>query len=151
PPLRGEGEQEKTPLPRRSEWRVRFFTRYFRRWMGKSFHAVRLSRTGKPPAALDGRPVVVVLNHPSWWDPLMGMVLADHLFAGYKHFVPIDAAALKQSRLFEPLGFFGVEVGSPRAALQFLKTSSAILSHERHALWVTAQGKFTDPRTRPVE
>jgi 1-acyl-sn-glycerol-3-phosphate acyltransferase len=124
------------------------FTRYFRRWMGKSFHAVRLSRAGKPPA-LDGRPLVVVLNHPSWWDPLMGVVLAE-LFEGYKHFVPIDAAALRQYRLFEPLGFFGVEVGTPAGALAFLRTSEAILSHPRHAIWVTAQGKFTDPRVRPV-
>src|SRR5262245_27539334 len=138
-----------TPIPHRSGWRVKAFTRYFRRWMGKSFHAVRLSRTGRPPA-LGGRPVVVVLNHPSWWDPLMGMVLAD-LFAGYRHHVPIDAAALKQYRIFEPLGFFGVEVGTSEGALAFLRTGKAILSQANHALWVTAQGKFTDPRARPVE
>lgn len=140
---------ETTPLPTKSPWRVRMFTRYFRRWMGKSFHAVRVSKAGKPPA-LDGRPLVVVLNHPAWWDPLFGMVLAE-LFGDYQHYVPIDAAALKQYRLFEPLGFFGVEVGTPAGALAFLKTSKAILSHPKHGLWVTAQGKFTDPRVRPVE
>lgn len=79
----------------------------------------------------------------------MGMVLAD-LFAGYKHYVPIDAAALKQYRIFEPLGFFGVEVGSAEGALAFLRTSTAILSHAHHAVWITAQGGFTDPRVRPV-
>jgi 1-acyl-sn-glycerol-3-phosphate acyltransferase len=128
---------------------VRLFTRYFRRWMGKSFHAVRVARQGMPPP-LDGRPLVVVLNHPSWWDPLMGMVLAD-LFAGYRHYVPIDAAALAQYRIFEPLGFFGVEVGSAEGALAFLRTCSVILSRSRHAVWITAQGRFTDPRVRPVE
>jgi 1-acyl-sn-glycerol-3-phosphate acyltransferase len=92
----------------------------------------------------------VVLNHPSWWDPLMGMVLAD-LFAGYRHYVPIDAAALAQYRIFEPLGFFGVEGGSAEGALAFLRTCSAILSRPRHAVWITAQGRFTDPRERPVE
>jgi 1-acyl-sn-glycerol-3-phosphate acyltransferase len=126
---------------------VRLLARYFRRWMGKSFHAVRLSRTGKPPA-LNGRPLVVVLNHPSWWDPLMGMVLAG-LFDGYRHFVPIDAAALKQYRFFEPLGFFGVETGAA-GGLAFLRTSTAILRQPDNALWITAQGKFTDPRERPV-
>ncbi|MFM7149195.1 MAG: lysophospholipid acyltransferase family protein [Gemmataceae bacterium] len=117
--------------------------------MKKGFHGVRLSRSGLPPV-LDGKPLVVVLNHPSWWDPLLGVVLADH-FAAYKHFVPIDAAALKQYRLFEPLGFFGVEVGSPAGALAFLKTASTILGLPNHALWITAQGRFTDPRERPVE
>lgn len=137
------------PLPRRSAWRVQFFTRYFRRWMSKSFHAVRLSR-GSFPGTLDGRPLVVVLNHPSWWDPLLGMVLAEQ-FAGYEHYVPIDAAALRQYRLFEPLGFFGVEAGTPAGGVRFLRTASAILSAPRRGLWVTGQGKFTDPRQRPVE
>ncbi len=138
-----------TPLPKRSAWRVRLFTRYFKRWMSKSFHAVRISRSGMPPA-LQGKPLLVVLNHPSWWDPLMGMVLAD-LFAGYHHYVPIDAAALRQYRIFEPLGFFGVEVGTASGALAFLRTGTAILSRPLHAIWVTAQGKFTDPRQRPVQ
>jgi 1-acyl-sn-glycerol-3-phosphate acyltransferase len=124
------------------------FNRLFRRWMRRSFHAVRLSRTGKPPTTA-GAPVVVVLNHPSWWDPLMGVVLAG-LFDGYRHYVPIDADALKQYRLFEPLGFFGVESGTPAGALAFLRTGSAILSQPHNSLWITAQGQFTDPRQRPV-
>lgn len=142
-------ERSAPPLPRRSAWRVRFFTHHFRRWLGKNFHAVRLSRSGQPPA-LDGRPVVVVLNHPSWWDPLMGMVLAEQ-FAGYQHYVPMDAAALRKYRLFEPLGFFGVEIGSPQGAVRFLRTAAAILSRPQHALWITAQGRFVDPRVRPIE
>ena len=141
------GEHAAPPLPVRSAWRVRLFTRYFRRWMGKNFHAVRLARAGKP-ADLAGRPLVVVLNHPSWWDPLLGMVLAE-LLAGYRHYVPIDARALRQYRLFEPLGFFGVE-NTPGGALAFLRTSSAILAQPGGALWITAQGQFTDPRQRPI-
>jgi phytoene desaturase len=135
-------------LPHRSPWRVRLLTGYFRRWMSKSFHAIRLSRTGQPPA-LHGQPLVVVLNHPSWWDPLMGMVLAER-FAAYRHYVPMAAAGLKRYRFFEPLGFFGVEPG-PAGALSFLRTATAILGQKGNALWITAQGKFTDPRERPVQ
>jgi 1-acyl-sn-glycerol-3-phosphate acyltransferase len=115
--------------------------------MGKSFHAVRVSKAGKPPVT-GGRPLLVVLNHPSWWDPLMGMVLAD-LFPGYRHYVPMDAAALRQYRIFEPLGFFGVEA-TREGAMAFLRTAGAILSRPSHGLWVTAQGELTDPRRRPV-
>ncbi len=135
-------------LPRRSAWRIRFSLRCFRRMMRKNFHAFRLSKTGKPPA-LNGRPVVVVLNHPSWWDPILGVVLAEW-FEPYQHFVPIAAEALKQYRIFEPMGFFGVEAGTPAGALAFLRTASGILSRPSRALWITAQGKFTDPRERPV-
>jgi 1-acyl-sn-glycerol-3-phosphate acyltransferase len=128
---------------------VKLLTRYFRRWMARNFHAVRLSRSGKPPA-LSGRPLLVVLNHPSWWDPLFGMILAE-LFDGYRHYVPIDSAALKQYRFFEPLGFFGVDAGSPAGALEFMQTGARVLSQPGNALWVTAQGRFADPRERPVE
>jgi 1-acyl-sn-glycerol-3-phosphate acyltransferase len=127
---------------------VRLFTRYFRRWMRRNFHAVRLAHSGRP-AEVGSRPLVIVLNHPSWWDPLLGMVLAD-LFPGYHHYVPIDARALAQYRLFEPLGFFGVE-NTPEGALAFLKTSAAVLAQPNHALWLTAQGQFTDARQRPVQ
>ncbi len=156
-PVQAEGDAPKptrleanhTPsLPRRVPWRVSLFTSYFRRWMAQSFHAVRVAKSGPPPKA-HGKPVLVVLNHPSWWDPLMGIVLS-RLFDGYKHYVPIDARALKRYALFEPLGFYGVEP-SAEGAVAFLRTTSAILSQAGNAVWLTAQGKFSDPRERPVE
>jgi 1-acyl-sn-glycerol-3-phosphate acyltransferase len=128
---------------------VKLLTRFFRRWMARNFHAVRLSLSGKPPA-LSGQALMVVLNHPSWWDPLFGMILAD-LFASYRHFVPIDSIALKQYRFFEPLGFFGVDSQTPTGALHFLGTGARILSQPGNALWITAQGRFVDPRERPVQ
>ena len=78
----------------------------------------------------------------------MGVVLSER-FAGYRHYAPIDARALRQYRVFEPLGFFGVEP-TTEGALTFLKTGTAILSEGNNALWVTVQGQFTDPRQRPV-
>ncbi len=135
--------------PRRSAWLVRLFARYARRYLARNFHAVRLSLGGRPfvPA---GGPLVVVLNHASWWDPLLGLVLAD-LFPGYRHYAPMDAAGLAKYRFLERLGVFGVEVGTARGARAFLRKGLAALAQPRAALWVTAQGKFTDPRERPVE
>jgi phytoene desaturase len=144
---RQHSETKAIPLPRRVPWRVQFCTAYFRRWMAKSFHAIRLSKTGLPPET-HGKPVLIVLNHPSWWDPLFGMILAEK-FPEYIHFAPIEAAALKQYPIFEPLGLFGVEA-TAEGAIAFLRTSAAILSEPNRGLWLTAQGKFADPRERPV-
>ena len=135
------------PLPKRIPWRVRLLVPYFRRWMAKNFHAIRLSKTGLPPR-LEGKPVLVVLNHPSWWDPLFGMVLSE-LFPDYAHYAPIEAAALKQYPIFEPLGLFGID-NSAQGAMAFLRTSTAILAASHRAMWLTAQGRFADPRERPV-
>jgi 1-acyl-sn-glycerol-3-phosphate acyltransferase len=91
----------------------------------------------------------VVLNHPSWWDPLMGCVLSLH-YPDREPYIPMDAAGLAKYRFLGKLGFFGVETGSLRGAAQFLRTAEAILVRPKAMLWVTAQGKFTDPRVRPA-
>ncbi len=135
------------PLPRRSPWLVRLFSRYVRRYLARNFHAVRLSRGGGP-ADPGPDPLVVVMNHPSWWDPLIGLVLSG-LFPGRAGFAPIDAAALGRYRFFERLGFFGVEQQG-RGGGSFLRNGLAVCAHPNTMLWVTGQGRFTDPRERPV-
>lgn len=137
----------KMPSPRL----VSLFGRYSERYMARHFHAVRLARAGRPGGeALRGRPLVVCLNHPAWWDPLAGLVLARRIFPGLRHFAPIDAAGLAKYRFFARLGFFGIEPGTARGARRFLEVSQALLAQPDTVLWVTAGGRFADPRERPV-
>ncbi len=135
-------------LPTRVNWLFRGFSRYVLRYLRKHFHAVRLSRSG---AALptDGEPILVVANHPSWWDPMVGMPLVQSL-KGHRSYAPIHAEMLKNYPIFGKLGFFGVDPTSLRGAAEFLRTGEAILAAPKRALWVTAQGEFTDVRTRPL-
>jgi 1-acyl-sn-glycerol-3-phosphate acyltransferase len=112
---------------------------------------VRLSKSQRlDPAALHGKPLIVYFNHPSWWDPLICLRLAAGLFPDRSHYGPIDAAAQGKYRFFEKLGFFGVEAGTARGARRFLSASQEILARPDTALWVAAEGRFTDPRERPV-
>jgi len=127
---------------------VRFFTRYCHGFLRRNFHAVRLATDSRPLDPGPG-PLIVVLNHPSWWDPLVALVLSE-LFPNRGHFAPIDASALGKYRFFEKLGFFGVEQGTRQGALAFLRTSLALLAQAQNTLWTTAQGQFTDPRQRPI-
>lgn len=131
----------------RSPLLVRLFTAYVRRYLRRHFCAVRLARGSYDPGRVHG-PVVVVLNHPSWWDPLVCMVLSE-LLPGRVHFAPMEAQALGRYRFFERLGFFGVRLGSVAGARDFLRTGRAVLQRPEAALWVAAQGRFTDPRERP--
>lgn len=78
------------------------------------------------------------------------MFLLSGLWPGRKDYGPIEAAALKKYQFLGRIGLFGVEAGTPRGALQFLRTSRAILADSEATLWVTAQGEFTDARQRPV-
>jgi 1-acyl-sn-glycerol-3-phosphate acyltransferase len=94
--------------------------------------------------------VIFVVNHPSWWDPLIGLISSGHLSPSRAHFAPIEMTGLKQYPFLEKLGFFGVETGTHRGGLGFLSISQAIMAEPEATLWITAQGEFVDPRTRPV-
>lgn len=127
---------------------VRFFTGVMTRRLRGAFHAVRLARDGHPRVE-PGRPVVVYLNHPAWWDPALIMLLADRLFPARPGFGPIDAASLARYRFMARIGLFPVQPG-PAGAAAFLRQSLGVLADRRAMLWVTAEGTFTDPRRRPV-
>jgi 1-acyl-sn-glycerol-3-phosphate acyltransferase len=142
------GRVSPAELPRRWGWLVRGFRRYAARYVRRHFHAVRLSGTSHPVPDTD-EPLLLVLNHPSWWDPLVGIVLSG-LLGDRDQFAAIDAAAVRRYPFFRKLGFVGVETDSLRGAAEFLRTGSAILSAPRRAFWVTAQGRFADVRERPL-
>jgi 1-acyl-sn-glycerol-3-phosphate acyltransferase len=137
-------------VPRISRPLLDWFTLYSRVYLRRNFHAVRLLK-GTAPRDLAGRPVIVVMNHPGWWDPLIGLLLAKHLFPERVHYAPIESEALGRYRFFEKIGLFGVSPGTVRGAAQFLRVGSAVLSDPVAVLWVTAQGTFVDVRKRPVE
>ena len=140
--------REPVALPRRWHWLIRGFRRYCTRYVRKHMHAVRLSCSGAALPNTD-EPILVVLNHSSWWDPLIGIVLS-HRFTGRDQFAAIDAVAVNRYAFFKRLGFIGVDRRSLRGAVEFLRIGHLILSEPNRAFWVTAQGRFTDVRERPL-
>jgi 1-acyl-sn-glycerol-3-phosphate acyltransferase len=135
-------------LPRRWLWLFRKFRKYAHGYLGKHFHGVRLSKRGHPLPSSEG-PLLIVLNHPSWWDPMICFALSE-LIPGGDHFGAIDANAVKRYGFFKRLGFVGVDTKSLRGAAEFLRTGLTILSRPDRVFWVTAQGRFTDVRERPL-
>jgi 1-acyl-sn-glycerol-3-phosphate acyltransferase len=139
---------EPSRVPVRWNWLFNGFCRYVRRYLRKNFNAVRLSLSSAN-IPNDGLPIIVVLNHPSWWDPLLCTVVST-LFHNVTHYGAIDAEALKKYPLFTKLGFFGVDTSSLRGAAEFLKVAEEIFATPNRSIWVTAQGQFTDVRVRPL-
>jgi len=137
-------------LPKVSPALLGAFLRYVEPYVRRHFHALRLARAGVLPRIGPEQPLVIYLNHPSWWDPLLCLILARRLFPERQHFAPIDAGALRRYSFFGKLGFFGVEPGTARGARRFLAVSQAILACPGGTLWITPGGQFGDPRERPV-
>lgn len=135
-------------MPQQWSWLFHGFRNYCVRYARKHFHGVRLSKSSAA-IPLDGTPILIAMNHPSWWDPIIGFVLS-RLFADYRHYGAIDARAVEKYAFLKRAGLFGVELNSLRGAAAFLRTGESILSHDRVALWITAQGEFADVRRRPL-
>lgn len=138
------------PVAARSARLFWAFGWYLRWYFYRRFHAVRLSRSGLP-AGVAGRPLIIYSNHPSWWDPALYILLCIKLFPGRPGYGPMDSAALGKYGVFERMGVFGIEPGTPRGAARFMSTSLRVLSDPRGILWITAEGDFADPRQRPVQ
>ncbi len=134
---------------RRSAVLFRAFAAYLHWYLGRHFHAMRISRTGLP-RPVPGRPLIVYSNHPSWWDPAVYILLCDKLFPERAGYGPMDAAALGKYGVLERMGVFGVALDDPRGAAKFLRTSLAVLENPSAMLWITAEGAFTDHRSRPI-
>jgi 1-acyl-sn-glycerol-3-phosphate acyltransferase len=124
------------------------FSMIARRRLRRGFRAVRMMHVERLRSAPAG-PLVIYLNHPSWWDPIVCAELARRLLPGRKHRAPISTESLKRYRFFRHIGMFPVDQNSPRGAAQFLRGAQAILD-AGGVLWITAEGHFTDPRTRPT-
>lgn len=135
--------------PRFSPRAFRWFAIYLDRYLRRRFAAVRVAADGLPQLPAD-RPAIVYSNHPSWWDPMLYMLLAARLLPGREGYGPMDAEMLERYGVLRRFGVFPVEQGTRRGAAQFLRASRTVLARPGAMLWLTAEGRFRDPRERPV-
>lgn len=144
-----KGTVPRSLVPEISAPGLHLFGTYSRRFVRRRFHSLRVLRTALPPADPE-RPLVVFLNHAGWWDPLVCLLLAQRWFPRRQSFAPIDSGALQRYGILSRLGFFGVDPHSNCGALNFIRTTRAILRGQHHAVWITPQGRFSDVRERPL-
>jgi len=128
---------------------LRYFLGYARFYVGRHMHAVRVSQ-GEKLRQLYGKPLLLYMNHPSWWDPMIAAVLAGCYLPGYLHYAPMEAVALQKYPFFRKLGFFGVTHNSFQSQRKLLEISTRVLSQSHSAMWITPQGRFSDVRERPL-
>ncbi len=138
----------RSPVPRISTFTLAFFRSIVRGYFRRHFRAVRLS--GGQRFQHDGTPLIVYANHSSWWDPMVSVLLGHRRMAHRQHFAPMDAVSLERYGILKRIGIFPVALESARGAVQFLRTGEAVLAHGG-VLWVTPQGRFVDPRPRPLD
>ncbi|MEM7491257.1 MAG: lysophospholipid acyltransferase family protein, partial [Pseudomonadota bacterium] len=137
------------PVALRSPRMCRFFTGVMQRQMAGAFRAVRLLRPGLPDLPPD-IPLIVYSNHPGWWDPAFFVVLHAALIPNRQAYGPMEAEALERYGFMKRIGIFGVDPGTTGGAVRFLRVAEHVLADPGRSLWMTAQGRFADPRERPL-
>jgi 1-acyl-sn-glycerol-3-phosphate acyltransferase len=146
----GPGQPKLTPIPKISKYLLTLFAVYSRLHVHRHFHSVRILQDGLPPADVP-TPLLIYLNHASWWDPLICLLLARYFFPERNSYAPIDADMLHRYGFFKHLGFYGINLHSKIRAKEFVSVSSALLTSAMNAIWLTPQGRFADVRKRPLE
>ena len=139
---------EDDPVTLRSPLLFWAFGWYLRWFFWRNFHSVRAG--GEAPRVAPDRPLIIYTYHPSWWDPALFILLSSTILRDRAGFGPMEAEALGRYKLFRRLGVYGIDTGSRQGAVRFMAASLRILAHPATALWVTAEGRFSDARSRPV-
>ncbi len=123
------------------------FTRYVHRYVRRHFNAMRVAKE-TAPRLLPDEPVICFTNHPSWWDPLIGIVLNERYLRERVAYAPIDQTALRQYPIFRKLGFYGIDLASLDGAKRYLSVTRQLLQKPHTVIWMTPGGTFADVRSR---
>lgn len=130
------------------------FTNYCRKLIRRKFHAFRIEAdTADLLRACDDsdKPVIVLLSHSSWWDPITALALSRELVPSRTIAAPMDRAELKRFFFMRWLGVYGIDPDDP--AILAPMTDYVIERFHRESrltLWITPQGRFADVRA-PLE
>ncbi|MBB3112894.1 1-acyl-sn-glycerol-3-phosphate acyltransferase [Paenibacillus phyllosphaerae] len=132
---------------RRNVWFSRLFARYNERFLlRRHFHSY--SMKGTPDPLFEGKPVLYLMNHSSWWDGL----LAFHVLSAYaagEHYMMMDEAQLKDFAFFRRLGAFSVNRYSPKDIARTLSYAQRLL-RAGGRVWVFPQGEIQHAELRPL-
>jgi 1-acyl-sn-glycerol-3-phosphate acyltransferase len=125
-----------------------FFDRYIERYVRGRFHRLLLWQAGGARAIPEGPPLIFAMSHASWWDVLVGYVLARRVVR-VESYAPMDEAQLARYRILSRLGVYSVDRGSMAGIREFLRYSTERL-RAGGALWITPQGEIAPHWCRPV-
>ncbi len=123
---------------------VRFFSFYSQNGLKRQFHKVDFDCS----INTEGRPVLLIGNHFSWWDGFIAYRLNDLCLHKKFHIMMLEEQLEK--RLFlNKAGAFSIKRGS-RSVVESLHYASTLLHDDENMVAVFPQGTITSVHRRPV-
>lgn len=112
----------------------------------RHFHSIYLSDYS---AALPQKSSIIIVNHSSWWDPLMLFYLNQSTWK-LDALAMMNEEGLNRFPFFQKLGAFSVDPKSPRSIFKSLNYAAEELQRGRH-IFIFPQGREAALEKRPLE
>lgn len=133
---------------RKSLWGELLVWMLVRSSLRRMFVRVRVHTAGDDPRAI-ALPLLVIANHPSWWDGYVALLLSRRF--GMRRYLMMDAAQLRRYPFFAWAGCFGVERANARDVARSLAYAANLLQQKRPTwVWLFPQADITPASARPV-
>ena len=136
-------------LPRKNAWFSAWFAASAESRLRRTFGAARLEGLSNLRATGAARPVLIVSNHTSWWDPLVALWLVQRV-ARLDGYAMMDARNLRRLPFFGLVGAFGVDLADPRDGAVALRYAARHLDGPGKLVWVFPQGAERPEDPRPL-
>jgi 1-acyl-sn-glycerol-3-phosphate acyltransferase len=134
---------------RRRRWFEHFFAWHVRRRFAARFSAVRVAGLEHMRAERERRPILMVCNHTSWWDPLVMFDLSFRTL-GLEGHALMDAKNLRALPMLGWIGAFGVELGDKEDGERAVRYGASLLSRPGKFVGVYPQGRERPVTERPL-
>lgn len=134
--------------PESSHTAFKLFDAVFDPWMGRRLHDIRIHVSAPPP---ESGPVLLCLNHVSWWDGFLARRLARTLRPGAPLFTVMLEREIRPRPWLRRLGAIGLEPGSAASLKSVLRQLADV--GKRHPDAVVSffpQGKIWPSSRRPL-
>ena len=134
---------------KKSRWFEKVFSIYTSNLLKRRFHSFRVSGLDVLRAKNSQMPMIIYVNHSSWWDGLVAFQISAKL--KLDSFVMMEEKQLKNLFLFRKLGAFSVIRENPREALESVNYAANLLKvNSRRTLWIFPQGEILPNNARPL-
>lgn len=128
----------------------RIFAIYNRNLLKRRFHSLQVSGLDILRKKAANIPLIIYVNHSSWWDGLVAFQISDAL--KMDSFIMMEEKQLKKLNIFRKLGAFSVVRENPFEAIKSINYAAQLLKEKpARALWIFPQGEILNNDVRPIK
>ncbi|RWZ60794.1 glycerol acyltransferase [Halobacillus fulvus] len=121
------------------------FTRFNRIFLKKHFESIYL---WKPSGTIPSKNTLFLINHSTWWDPLMIFYLNDQIIQSDGYGM-MHEDGIQRHPFFRRIGAFSIKPEDRKHLIASLKYSTTLLN-EQKTVWMFPQGEEQHLEKRPL-